>query len=164
VTATHVEQQLPIPNDKPSIQALVREDLEQREQVGIGRYGTALQPNNGRDALRDAYEEALDLVCYLRQVIEERRLQAERNEERLAVLVGQHCKSCPAEVIWAETEQGRATLVDAAPDPDGSVDVLARAGRSPLAVVVAEGERGGKVLRLSHFATCPGAEAHRRSR
>lgn len=32
----------------------------------------ALQPHNGRDALRDAYEESLDLVCYLRQAIEER--------------------------------------------------------------------------------------------
>ena len=63
---------MPTPNDRPSIQGLVRADLEQREQVGIHRYGTPLQPFNGRDALRDAYEEALDLGCYLRQAIEER--------------------------------------------------------------------------------------------
>jgi hypothetical protein len=31
-----------------------------------------LQAFNGRDALRDAYEEALDLACYLRQAIAER--------------------------------------------------------------------------------------------
>jgi hypothetical protein len=55
-----------------SIQAKVRADLEERERVGIARYGTALYPHNGRDALRDAYEEALDLACYLRQALEER--------------------------------------------------------------------------------------------
>jgi hypothetical protein len=55
-----------------SIQRLVREDLEERERVGIERYGTSLQPHNGRDALRDAYEEALDLACYLRQAMAER--------------------------------------------------------------------------------------------
>lgn len=68
----HTEQPMPVPSNRPSIQSLVRHDLEQREQVGIERYGTALQAHNGRDALRDAYEEALDLACYLRQAIEER--------------------------------------------------------------------------------------------
>lgn len=69
----HVEQPLPIRRSGvPSIQSAVRADLTLREQVGIERYGTSLQPNNGRDALRDAYEEALDLACYLKQVIVER--------------------------------------------------------------------------------------------
>ncbi len=39
--------------------------------LGKQRYGTALYANNGRSALRDAYEEALDLACYLRQALEE---------------------------------------------------------------------------------------------
>lgn len=68
----HHEQAMPTRNDHVSIQSLVRADLDAREQVGISRYGTALQPHNGRDALRDAYEEAMDLTCYLRQAIEER--------------------------------------------------------------------------------------------
>jgi hypothetical protein len=63
---------MPVPNDSPSVQGMVRADLETREQIGRERYGTALQPFNGRDALRDAYEEALDLACYLRQAIAER--------------------------------------------------------------------------------------------
>lgn len=67
------EQPMPVPNDRPAIQRLVRLDLLEREQVGIERYGTSLQAHNGRDALRDAYEEALDLACYLRQAIEERQ-------------------------------------------------------------------------------------------
>jgi len=72
----HVEQPGPIPNNRPSIQSLVRADLEEREQVGIQRYGTPLQAFNGRDALRDAYEEALDLACYLRQAMAEREVRA----------------------------------------------------------------------------------------
>lgn len=68
----HAEQPMPTRNDRPSIQSVVRADLVAREQVGIQRYGTSLQPHNGRDALRDAYEEALDLACYLRQAIAER--------------------------------------------------------------------------------------------
>ena len=68
----HEEQPLPVPNDRSSVQGMVRQDLELREQVGIQRYGTPLQAFNGRDALRDAYEEALDLACYLRQLISER--------------------------------------------------------------------------------------------
>lgn len=66
-------QPSPIPNENPSIWQLVLRDMYQREQVGIMRYGTPLQVFNGRDALRDAYEEVLDLAVYLRQVIEERR-------------------------------------------------------------------------------------------
>jgi len=65
-------QPMPVANDRPSIQSMVRADLKVREQVGVERYGTALQAHNGRDALWDAYEEALDLACYLRQAIEER--------------------------------------------------------------------------------------------
>jgi metallophosphoesterase superfamily enzyme len=57
---------------RPDIQTLVIADVHARREVGIQRYGTALQAHNGRDALRDAYEEALDLATYLRQLIEER--------------------------------------------------------------------------------------------
>lgn len=66
------DQALPVINDEPDIQSQVIADIEERRKVGIQRYGTALQPHNGRDALRDAYEEALDLACYLKQAIVER--------------------------------------------------------------------------------------------
>ena len=54
-----------------NVQALVRADLEERERIGVERYGTPLRIFNGRDALVDAYQEALDLVCYLRQHLAE---------------------------------------------------------------------------------------------
>ena len=66
------DQPPPMPSDRVSIQSLVRADLEERERIGVERYGTPLQAHNGRDALIDAYQEALDLACYLRQAIEER--------------------------------------------------------------------------------------------
>lgn len=62
----------PVPNDLPAVWDLVIADMEARDLVGRGRYGTPLQPYNGRDALVDAYQEALDLVVYLRQAIYER--------------------------------------------------------------------------------------------
>lgn len=66
------DQQLPIKNDAPDIQSQVIADIEARRQVGIHRYGTALQPHNGRDMLLDAYEEAMDLCIYLKGVLVER--------------------------------------------------------------------------------------------
>lgn len=66
------DQDLPIINDETDIQTLVIEDINKRREVGIQRYGTALQPFNGRDALRDAYEEAIDLTMYLKQLMVER--------------------------------------------------------------------------------------------
>lgn len=64
---------MPTKNDSTPIVDLVVTDIINRKQEGIKRYGTPLQANNGRDALLDAYEEALDLAIYLRQVIEEQK-------------------------------------------------------------------------------------------
>lgn len=58
--------------DLPVIHDLVSAELYSRLAIGIKTYGTPLQPHNGRDALRDAYEEALDMACYLRQAMYER--------------------------------------------------------------------------------------------
>lgn len=61
----------PKQNDLPAVWDLVRDDIADRDRSGFDKYGTRLQPNNGRNALRDAYQEALDLVVYLRQAIYE---------------------------------------------------------------------------------------------
>lgn len=55
----------------PEIVSQVKQDLDERRKKGIETYGEPLRPFNGRDALWDAYEEALDLACYLRQAIVE---------------------------------------------------------------------------------------------
>jgi hypothetical protein len=59
-------------NDRPCVQDVVIADIEARKQLGIQRYGTVLQPGNGRDALLDAYQESPDLCCYLKQALMER--------------------------------------------------------------------------------------------
>jgi hypothetical protein len=56
-----------------TIYPLVIKDIEERVVMGITRYGTPLKSQNGRDALWDAYVEAIDLVMYLRQELEERK-------------------------------------------------------------------------------------------
>lgn len=45
------------------------EGLCERRRI---KHGTHLQPGNGRDALQDAYEEAVDLALYLKQALMER--------------------------------------------------------------------------------------------
>ena len=62
---------------KVDIGDLVLEDIRARINLGYERYGTTLQSHNGRDALMDAYQEAIDLVMYLRQAIQENRLYSE---------------------------------------------------------------------------------------
>jgi hypothetical protein len=66
------DQELPETNDSVPVQDQVCDYVQRRKQVGIQRYGTPLQAHNGRDALRDAFEEAVDLVQYLAQLIIER--------------------------------------------------------------------------------------------
>lgn len=53
------------------ILGMVLADLTNRALEGKEKYGEALKANNGRSALVDAYQEALDLAMYLRQAIEE---------------------------------------------------------------------------------------------
>lgn len=68
----NTEQPTPLTNNNTPVWELVIADMKERDHVGRQRYGTPLQASNGRDALLDAYQEALDLAVYLRQAIEER--------------------------------------------------------------------------------------------
>lgn len=66
------KQPKPKKNGLPAIWDLVVDDMYARDAEGVKRYGTRLQPKNGRDAAVDAYQEALDLAVYLRQFLYER--------------------------------------------------------------------------------------------
>jgi hypothetical protein len=67
-----LEQPAPKVNKYPAVWDLVIADMVDRDATGQSKYGTSLQPHNGRDALIDAYQEALDLAVYLRQALFER--------------------------------------------------------------------------------------------
>lgn len=67
------------------------------------------------------------------------------------------CRSCGRPLIWGVTMQGRRMPVDA--KPQGKRIVLEPAIKDdlpPLATVVD--------VYVSHFATCPNAEQHRKAR
>ena len=65
----------PEPDPRPTsgrpVWEMVVEDMRARDLAGRAKYGVPLQAGNGRRALIDAYQEALDLCVYLRQAIEE---------------------------------------------------------------------------------------------
>ncbi|MDX2800142.1 hypothetical protein [Streptomyces scabiei] len=77
------------PGDQPlpqggreSVQDALIADIRARRDLGIQRYGSPLMTHNGRDAVQDALEEAVDLAVYLKQVAMETR----DREQELAVL------------------------------------------------------------------------------
>lgn len=79
--------------------------------------------------------------------------------------VGKWCESCDADVFWVHIQpSGKPMLVDAAPQPGGNLQVIDTDGGLRARVVRANeptitGHRYG-----SHFATCPGADRHRKRR
>lgn len=60
----------PLPSGRgQDVTSAVMADLEVRRAFGSEKYGTPLLTHNGRDALVDAYQEALDLCLYLKQAL-----------------------------------------------------------------------------------------------
>jgi len=100
-------------------------DLLAREQVGIQTYGDTLRTFNGRRALVDAYQEAIDLVQYLKQEIMEREILERKLQYALIALAtiydmyGQVCEeyvdcthqSCAASYgAWATADEARRAI------------------------------------------------------
>jgi hypothetical protein len=54
----------------------VLQDFRDKAGVGLDKYQTLLRTNNGRDALADAYQEAVDKVMYLKQLLMEQDFEA----------------------------------------------------------------------------------------
>lgn len=80
---------------KRDIADLVMTDIQARVAAGLEKYGTKLQSFNGRDALMDAYQEAIDLVMYLRQAM------AERDECKVSPEhPDMQCGSCGDKLVW----------------------------------------------------------------
>lgn len=53
------------------------DDMDARDQFGRAKYNVQLQPFNGRSAIKDAYQESLDLAVYLKQAQMEHHLKDE---------------------------------------------------------------------------------------
>lgn len=68
-----------------SLKHLIMDDLSERAAVGLQKYGRLLETHNGRDALMDLYQEALDGVMYAAQYLLEAAQDTPEYEERLFV-------------------------------------------------------------------------------
>lgn len=64
------------------------------------------------------------------------------------------CSSCGKTVVWAKTRLGRNMPLDQVPPSEGNIRITNG--------IVVIGKRGDGPF-LSHFATCPQAEQHRKN-
>lgn len=80
----------PIPNQLPPVWALVIQDMVERDVLGREKYGTPLQPLNGREAIKDLYQEILDAAVYLRQEIWEREKSQSTSKQVMAAALADH--------------------------------------------------------------------------
>lgn len=77
------------PPGSDSVQDALIELVSQRRDLGVKRYGQQLQTFNGRDALQDALEEAVDLASYLTQLrMETQALSADGGTGTLVEILG----------------------------------------------------------------------------
>lgn len=70
------------------------------------------------------------------------------------------CRTCHADIIWAETTSGKAMPLDAQPSASGTFVFIA--GKTRMAT--AEDRELHRPTHTSHFATCPFAAQHRRAK
>lgn len=82
------KQPVPKAADGPHIVDVVIQELIERKARGLAKYGVALQADNGRSALQDAYEESSDKTLYLRQAIEDWDHLEQHVAEQIAGYVG----------------------------------------------------------------------------
>lgn len=83
----------PKPNDLPSMHDLVMEDMAARKDFGFKKYQALLQPFNGRDPLKDLYEELIDALVYVRQALYERDNPAAKPNEGEPAATWCHCNN-----------------------------------------------------------------------
>ena len=75
------------------------------------------------------------------------------------------CDSCGAGIVRAIHERTlKSSVVDAEPSKDGNIELVAAQGAVIYRILSTEKRFGRTNLRMSHFATCPNADSHRRKR
>jgi hypothetical protein len=65
------------PEYKSDIIDIMVQKLEEREKIGIERYGTSLMTHNGRDSFKDLLDELYDALQYALQNMLERNVNGE---------------------------------------------------------------------------------------
>ncbi|MFE6000363.1 hypothetical protein ACFQ6C_26440 [Streptomyces sp. NPDC056454] len=130
------DQPLPTAGQESVQDALIKR-IEERRELGIQRYGTPLQTFNGRNAVRDALEEALDLATYLMQVEMEQTARQAGLREALKLHEADQglCRTCATPTPCA-TRQALVGIVQAgAQTPTKTVTRFAIKGATPIRVM-----------------------------
>lgn len=88
------DQPVPVANEQEAIADIVLKEyghiksivpiIKKRKAQGIERYKVPLQPFNGRDALDEALQEAVDGALYLRQYAEELKQQGKPSVDAMS--------------------------------------------------------------------------------
>jgi hypothetical protein len=72
VDRSHDPQPAPTAGDGRDVMAELARIVQERQSLGVRKYGRSLTPHNGRDGLRDLLDELLDASAYTLQLIMER--------------------------------------------------------------------------------------------
>lgn len=72
------------------------------------------------------------------------------------------CSSCSARIVWTVTAKGKRMPVDAEPREDGTFVLRGQGDDHPPLALHKRESRGREPLYVSHFATCPNADEHRK--
>lgn len=83
-----------------------------------------------------------------------------------------YCQSCDAEIIWGVTEGGAAIPLDPVPVADGRIVLTPpddNGRRMAIALTdddirILEAQDSKRLRYRTHFASCPYADSHRRTR
>ena len=100
------DQQLPLPrrDDLPYCHDLAVDLLYERKAFGTRKYGTPLQPCNGRSFHLDAVQEAADLLAYLVG-------QQWQNDNPESTWLGQLCWALMHRQDWRDVEMPQQVRV-----------------------------------------------------
>ncbi len=75
------------------------------------------------------------------------------------------CRSCGADIYWATTEKGKSMPVNVEREMDGNISLFLHRPTGELTAMVHKPGGGPWEDRyVSHFATCPQAQQHRRGK
>ena len=88
-----------------NINEMVIHDLRERSAIGMAKFGTHLQANNGRDPVLDWYQEQQDALLYAGQVVVEWKQMQKRIAELEAENAELRAELAPHRQKAAELEQ-----------------------------------------------------------
>lgn len=89
ISDTHEPE--PVHNSNPAVWDKIIELIKQRDQMGLNKYGTRLQPFNERYSIVDLFQELMDGIAYCYQLMYELEYIWETITTIRSILEGKDC-------------------------------------------------------------------------